>query len=70
MKRGKKSRVERAQARLAESDGRTPQQQIERLDLVFGPGKGAEKERAKLARRIEDTKNPQKGKPEEQEQAE
>lgn len=32
---------------------RTPEEQIERLDRMFGKGKGAKKERAKLAARIQ-----------------
>ena len=67
MKRGKKDRVVRVQERLAESEGRTPQQQLERLDLKFGAGKGATKERVKLIKRIEDAKKPKKEKPAEQE---
>lgn len=31
---------------------RTPEEQIARLDSMFGPGQGAKKERAKLAERI------------------
>lgn len=31
---------------------RTPQEQLERLDKMFGQGNGAVKERAKLARRL------------------
>lgn len=46
-------RVTRAKARQAEADQRTPEQQLANLDRLFGPGQGAAKERAKLARRIE-----------------
>ena len=38
---------------------KTPQQQLEKLDMLFGVGLGAVKERAKLAKRMskmEDTK--------------
>jgi hypothetical protein len=40
----KKEAEERQQARAA----RTPEQQIARLDKMFGKGKGAERERARL----------------------
>lgn len=36
------------------SGNRTPQEQLERLDMKFGVGNGAKKERAKLAKRIRD----------------
>lgn len=37
-------------------DGITDQQQLERLDTMFGKGLGAAKERAKLAKRIDDAR--------------
>jgi len=50
--RGKPERVQRAQERTEVATKRTPQEQLKRLDEKFGEGKGAVKERAKLARRI------------------
>lgn len=41
-----------AQVRQAEREARSPQEQLARLDKMFGPGQGAKKERTKLARRI------------------
>lgn len=52
--RGKEARKERALERLEVSSQRTPEEQLSRLDQMFGEGQGAAKERAKLARRIED----------------
>ena len=37
----------------AERKPMTPQQKLKDLDFLFGPGKGAKKERAKLLKRIE-----------------
>lgn len=45
-------RRERAAIRLAESAGRTPEEQLARLDKAFGVGKGAARERAKLAKKL------------------
>lgn len=42
-----------AKERQAASDKLTPQQRLARLDSVLGPGKGAAKERAKLAAKLE-----------------
>lgn len=44
----RKSAEERAQARAALTD----QQQLDRLKEMFGEGKGAQKERTRLAKRI------------------
>jgi len=46
------ARRERAEALAEERAKRTPQQQLARLDEMFGKGKGATKERAKLAKLI------------------
>lgn len=48
----KEQRRADAQERQAEAAKRTPEEQLARLDLKFGPGLGAKKERAKLAARI------------------
>lgn len=50
MKRPEKKKLlrEQAKARQEEREKRTPEMQIARLDAMFGPGKGAKKERAKL----------------------
>jgi hypothetical protein len=45
-------RRQSAQQRAEEAKGRTPEQQIARLDALFGVGLGATKERAKLAKKI------------------
>ncbi len=42
------------------ADKRTPQEQIRRLDSMFGEGVGAVKERAKLARKIAASQNNKK----------
>lgn len=41
-----------AAERQAAADLRTPQQQLARLDHMYGKGQGAAKERAKLAEKI------------------
>jgi len=41
------------QARIEAAKNRTPEEQVARLDKMFGKGQGAKKERAKLALRIE-----------------
>lgn len=43
-----------ADERLAVTSNRTPEEQLKRLDEKYGEGEGAQKERAKLARRISD----------------
>lgn len=51
MKRQKREVLRRrreAQARQAERDKLSPQEQIAKLDKVLGKGKGAKKERRKL----------------------
>ncbi len=50
--RNKEDRREQAVERQATADGRTPQEQLTRLDDMFGKGKGAQKERGRLAKRI------------------
>jgi len=52
--KGKQERVERAKERAEIAAKRTPQEQLKRLDEMFGEGRGAAKERAKLAKRIAD----------------
>ena len=55
MRRGKQARAERrarAEELAEERAKRTPQQQLTRLDEMFGKGKGAQKERARLAKVI------------------
>jgi len=49
-------RRKRAEAQAEERAKRTPEQQIARLDQMFGKGKGAAKERARLAKQISDSK--------------
>jgi hypothetical protein len=44
-----KERQAEAKARQDITDGLTPQQRLERLDMKFGQGQGAKKERARLA---------------------
>jgi hypothetical protein len=43
-----------ADERLAVTSIRTPEEQLKRLDQKYGIGKGAQKEREKLAKRIRD----------------
>ena len=43
-------RRKRAEALAEERAKRSPEQQLARLDKMFGKGKGAAKERAKLAK--------------------
>ena len=47
-------RKKRAAERLAVSSNRTPEEQLKRLDTMFGVGQGARKEREKLAKKIRD----------------
>ncbi len=47
-------RREEAVSRQAERDSRTPEEQLEKLDLLLGVGEGAKKERARLHRIIEE----------------
>ena len=60
--RNRDERCKRAKERKEAANGRTPQEQLARLDDMLGKGKGAVKERAKLAKRIEEVKNKPKGK--------
>lgn len=50
----REARKERALERLETTSIRTPEEQLSLLDLKFGKGLGATKERAKLAKRIAD----------------
>jgi hypothetical protein len=45
-------RRKRAEALAEERAKRSPEQQLARLDTMFGKGKGATKERAKLAKLV------------------
>ena len=54
----KQGRRERAERIADERAKRTPQQQIERLDQMFGEGQGAAKERARLQKQIEQDSKP------------
>lgn len=49
-------KVASALSRQEDRDARGDEGQLARLDIMFGVGKGAVKERAKLAKRIEDRK--------------
>ena len=51
-----------ADERLAVTSNRTPEEQLKRLDGKYGEGKGAQKERAKLAKRIADRAEKARGK--------
>lgn len=48
----KERRATSAKQRIEAAAQRTPEEQLARLDAAFGKGKGAVKERAKLAARI------------------
>ena len=53
----KEARIQEQQAasdaRIEAARTRTPQEQLKRLNALFGPGQGAKKERARIARKIE-----------------
>ena len=49
-------RRKNAEERQAERAKRTPEQQLAELDAKLGTGKGAEKERARLVKLVEETK--------------
>lgn len=49
-------RRKQAEALAEERAKRTPEQQLARLDGMFGEGQGATKERARLAQQIADAK--------------
>ena len=46
--KGRAERKSRAEERKKESDTRTPEEQLARLDSMFGEGRGARKERLRL----------------------
>lgn len=48
----KATKRKRAMARQAERDQRTPEQQLDRLDDLFGLNQGAARERARLEAQI------------------
>lgn len=50
--KGRTERRKRAAERKVVTDKRSPEEQLSRLDRMFGDGKGAAKERDKLHRRI------------------
>jgi hypothetical protein len=52
--KGKEGRKERALERAEVAAQRTPEDQLHRLDRMFGKGQGAAKERLKLQKRIEE----------------
>lgn len=52
--KGKEARKERALERTEVSSQRTPEEQLQRLDHMFGDGQGAAKERMKLAKKIDE----------------
>ena len=53
MKRSRQERREESLIRQEERNKRTSQQQLAHLDKVLGKGKGATKERARLAKMME-----------------
>jgi|APSaa5957512535_1039671.scaffolds.fasta_scaffold262834_2 hypothetical protein len=64
MIRQKDSRHKKALGRIKDREDRTPEQQIARLDEMFGKGGGAQKERSRLASLIKASKKPKpKAKP-------
>lgn len=48
----RKQKLTEAQARTVERATRTPAQQLSRLDMLFGAGQGARRERARLAAQV------------------
>ena len=50
---GRAERREGAAERAVERAKRTPQQQLGQLDKMFGQGKGAKKERARLKKQLQ-----------------
>jgi hypothetical protein len=60
MNRRHEDRQKRAEERLKEQVARTPEQQIARLNEMFGKGKGATKERARLAKLTKKSQKPKK----------
>ena len=57
MRQSKLARQDRADQRQADRDARTDTAQLKRLDKINGKGKGAKKERARLAKRISTTES-------------
>jgi ribosomal protein S12 methylthiotransferase accessory factor YcaO len=53
MRRPREQKRKEAEVRQAERDKRTDEQQLARLDLFLGEGVGAQRERARIAARIE-----------------
>lgn len=58
MKASKNRRAEEAKVRQTKFDALTFEQRIAKLDKIFGRGKGAVKERAKIAKQIEKRDQP------------
>jgi len=54
MKRSRQQRREEALSRQEERANRSPAQQIQHLDKILGKGQGATKERARLAKMMEE----------------
>lgn len=52
----KEDRKKEAIARQKERDNRSDKEQLKRLDDMFGKGKGAQKERARLEKKIKEGK--------------
>ena len=52
MKRSKQQKREDAEKLKKERAKRTDEQQLAKLDEMFGPGKGAKKERARLLKKL------------------
>jgi len=55
---GAQRRQEAAKLRQEATSKLTPQERLARLDAAFGPGQGAQKERAKLAKLIQAQQEP------------
>lgn len=55
-RRSKKQRREEAEIRATERSSVTPRQQLDKLDRLFGKGKGAQKERVRLKKQLQKKK--------------